>query len=129
MTLVDANSLLYRLEYEHRNYSKTGILSLIQTDSYLLGSSYNRVQSIDQFATDYLDEWYYQKIKAKLEGMPDISREIKVRRTEQKIVMIVRQNSKNGIGHSRLANIAGIDRKNLRRHTKRLIAKELTKRS
>jgi predicted transcriptional regulator len=60
--------------------------------------------------------------------MPELPRQLAVRKTEQKIVMIIRENSKDGINHSQLADLVGINRKNLRPYTKRLIAKGIIKR-
>ena len=59
---------------------------------------------------------------------PDLLRDIPGIKKERKIVMIVNRYAQNGISHSELAKSVGIDRKNLRRYTKRLIAKRVIKR-
>ncbi len=49
--------------------------------------------------------------------------QLEVIRNKQKIVSIVRHNSKYGVSHSELASLLQINRKNLRHYTKELIAK------
>ncbi|HJT46886.1 MAG TPA: winged helix-turn-helix domain-containing protein [Nitrososphaeraceae archaeon] len=67
------------------------------------------------------NELYEQLVKIKLKVKPTSHRQLEVRKKKQKIVNIVRQNSKFGVSHSELADILNIDRKNLRHYTKELI--------
>jgi biotin operon repressor len=71
------------------------------------------------------NELLYQLIKEKLRVKPQSHLQLEVLRNKQKIVSIVRQNGKYGVSHSQLADLLGINRKNLRHYTKELIAEGL----
>jgi predicted transcriptional regulator len=74
------------------------------------------------------EEWFDQLVKTSLEDVPDHLHQLQARKREQKIMMILSENSESGISHSELAGLVKIDRKNLRRYMKRLIDRGLIRR-
>jgi predicted transcriptional regulator len=85
----------------------------------------------------YFDEWFEQKMMAEYQkmmieyrddNMPDAQRQLYVRKTEARIIEVIRSYSSSGIAHLQLSNIIGIDRKNLTPYMKRLMSRGLVKR-
>jgi predicted transcriptional regulator len=76
------------------------------------------------------DEWFNKKIEIEYGGerLADTPRQNSVRKSESKIIEILRANRDSGIAHLELAKIVGINRKNLTPYMERLRSKGLVKR-
>ena len=79
----------------------------------------------------YIDEWFEEKrtIEYGQDTLDDLlPHEEYVRKKEEKIMKVIIGHGDSGIAHLQLAQIIGIDRKNLTSYTKRLMRKGLIKR-
>ena len=80
----------------------------------------------------YNDDWFSQKLKSEFENNTpedNLSRQLYLRNIERRIMNTIVANRGTGIGHCQLAYEVKINRKNLTRHMKRLIDKELVKKT
>src|SRR5215208_6341383 len=69
------------------------------------------------------DDLYERRRRLKYGEETNFLRQEDTRRTEDKIMEIITINRKNGIAHQELARIVRINRKNLRKHMSRLVAR------